>query len=147
LTDYWWFCPEHAAEYNKSWNYYSGLSTEEIMAEIKRDETWRVDTFKFGLNLGGKLKRGDVDDPFELFGMFMAPKPPPAPPVSPEEEAALRRLGLAPHHTAAELKRAYKKQALALHPDMHGGDKDKEREFKELVEAYNFLLKKKGAAV
>lgn len=38
-----------------------------------------------------------------------------------------------------EIKRAYKKRAMELHPDRHGWDKGKEAEFKKLNEAYSVL--------
>ena len=41
--------------------------------------------------------------------------------------------------SADEIKRAYKKKAMELHPDRHGGDKSKEREFKKVNEAYQTL--------
>ena len=39
LKDYWWFCKEHAAEYNKNWNYYAGMTPDEIEAD------WETQTF------------------------------------------------------------------------------------------------------
>ena len=39
LNDYYWFCKEHAAEYNKNWNYYEGMTRDEI------DEDWERETF------------------------------------------------------------------------------------------------------
>jgi molecular chaperone DnaJ len=41
--------------------------------------------------------------------------------------------------TAEEIKRAYKKKAIELHPDRHGGDKTKEAAFKKINEAYATL--------
>jgi len=41
--------------------------------------------------------------------------------------------------SADEIKRAYKKKAMELHPDRHGGDKGKEWEFKKINEAYATL--------
>lgn len=41
--------------------------------------------------------------------------------------------------TAEEIKRAYKKKAMELHPDRHGGDKTKEAAFKKINEAYTTL--------
>jgi molecular chaperone DnaJ len=41
--------------------------------------------------------------------------------------------------SADEIKRAYKKKAMELHPDRHGGDKTKEAEFKKVNEAYATL--------
>ena len=28
----WWFCPDHAGEYNRHWDYFAGLSAEEAAA-------------------------------------------------------------------------------------------------------------------
>lgn len=41
--------------------------------------------------------------------------------------------------TADEIKKAYRKKAMELHPDRHGGDKEKEAAFKKLNEAYSVL--------
>mgnify|MGYP002369064223 CR=1 FL=1 len=41
--------------------------------------------------------------------------------------------------TAEEIKRAYKKKAIELHPDRHGGDKTNEAAFKKINEAYATL--------
>lgn len=41
--------------------------------------------------------------------------------------------------TADEIKKAYRKKAMEVHPDRHGGDKQKEAEFKKLNEAYSIL--------
>ncbi len=36
LRDYWFFCTEHAAEYNKNWNYYADMTPDEIEADWER---------------------------------------------------------------------------------------------------------------
>lgn len=48
-------------------------------------------------------------------------------------------LGVSRDVSAEELKRAYRKKAMELHPDRHGGDKEKEKLFKEVNEAYATL--------
>ena len=48
-------------------------------------------------------------------------------------------LGVSENANQDEIKRAYKKKAMELHPDRHGGDKTKEAEFKKLNEAYSVL--------
>lgn len=41
--------------------------------------------------------------------------------------------------TSEELKKAYRKQSKATHPDLHGGDKTMESRFKEVQGAYEVL--------
>jgi DnaJ-class molecular chaperone len=48
-------------------------------------------------------------------------------------------LGVEPSASAEELKKSYRKLAKKYHPDVTGGDKTKEAQFKEISEAYETL--------
>jgi molecular chaperone DnaJ len=48
-------------------------------------------------------------------------------------------LGVDQNASADEIKKAYRKKAMELHPDRHKGDKTKEAEFKKINEAYSVL--------
>ena len=48
-------------------------------------------------------------------------------------------LGVAPKASDAEIKKAYRKKAKELHPDLHPGDSAKEAEFQALSAAYDML--------
>ncbi len=48
-------------------------------------------------------------------------------------------LGISRGASAEEIKKAYRKKAMELHPDRHRGDKEKEAEFKKVNEAYATL--------
>src|SRR5262245_2744928 len=50
-----------------------------------------------------------------------------------------RVLGIAKGADSIEVKAAYRKLAKVHHPDLHGGDKDAERRFKEICSAYEML--------
>lgn len=48
-------------------------------------------------------------------------------------------LGIAPDATDAEIKKAYKKQSLANHPDKNPGDETASERFQEVANAYETL--------
>ena len=48
-------------------------------------------------------------------------------------------LGVSRDATQEEIRKAYRKRAKELHPDLHPGDKDAERQFQELSAAYAIL--------
>lgn len=50
-----------------------------------------------------------------------------------------KRLGVAPTATDAEIKKAYRKLAKQLHPDLHPDDPQAETRFKDVNEAYETL--------
>ena len=35
LKEYWFFCREHAAEYNKNWNFYANMTAYEIEDDLE----------------------------------------------------------------------------------------------------------------
>lgn len=51
-------------------------------------------------------------------------------------------LGLEVGATKDEVKKAYRKIALATHPDRNPGDEQKERQFREATDAYNIIMDK-----
>ena len=40
LNEYYFFCLDHVTEYNKSWDFYKGLSVDEIELSMRKDTVW-----------------------------------------------------------------------------------------------------------
>ncbi len=150
LKDYYWFCLKHVTEYNKSWNYYAGMSDEEIARETKLDETWHSPSWKFGINIDKLAKEGQLDDPFDIYNTYMkrgAQKTQQGnmafqPALTVKELEAIQILEIKFPYTESQLKTKYKMLVKKYHPDLNNGSKQSEEMFKKVVESYKILLKK-----
>ena len=45
---HYYFCIHHIRIYNKNYNYYEGMSEQEITEDLKADQTWRRPTWQTG---------------------------------------------------------------------------------------------------
>jgi hypothetical protein len=148
LDDYLWFCLDHVRDYNRGWDYYAGMSEEEIEAHRRADTTWRRPTWPLGRGTDGSRRDPGISDPFDLFetdspgpnerGDRAAPRERRR---MTDEEHALSVLDLAPPVTREAVKRRYKSLVKALHPDANGGDKRAEERLKLINQAYATLKK------
>lgn len=135
-----WFCLEHVRRYNAGWNYYAGMSEEEIEADLRLDTVWRRPTWRVGSN---GFRPDDFDDPLGILGNA-EPAPAKRRPASPEERA-MDLLELRPPLTIAVLRTRYRELVKRHHPDANAGDKAAEEKFKEIQQAYHTLLKSLAA--
>ncbi len=149
LNSYYWFCPKHAAEYNKNWDFYLGLSSEEIEQHLRNDTTWQRPTWRLGQN--GSFKTDRLRDSFGIFeevGLGMDGKHTPPPPKIKHEKKyveAARFMELTIPFTKIELKKQYKKLAKLYHPDTATGDeKQAAKLFQKLSDAYTYLSERLG---
>jgi curved DNA-binding protein CbpA len=144
LGEFFWFCLDHVREYNKSWNYCSGMSERQIEQEIRQDTVWRRPTWPLGTNAAAakrKFERAWYGHGFgfrdDLEGHENRPAPE-TPRGTPEQEA-LRRMELAPPVSLTQLKARYKELVKQLHPDATGGDRSAEERLKDINDAYTTL--------
>ncbi len=141
LRDYFWFCKQHAREYNAAWDYCRGLGQSDIDRIIRQDTVWGRPTWPLGMQRmagqGGEFRMKDGT------GFFSEddPKAEPPPDDSPigTELWAMRALDLAPPLTLTGLKARYKELAKLLHPDVNGGDSEAEERLKRINLAYATL--------
>ena len=146
LRDYYWFCLDHVQSYNKAWNYYADMNSEEIEAQIRFDTVWQRPTWPLG-GRGPHYYRQTLEDADDVLEMFREERErraeqrrahPMARKMS-EEEAALATLDLTPPVSFAQIRARYKELAKKLHPDANGGDRDAEEKLKVVNEAYAIL--------
>ena len=48
ITNYKYYCIEHIRDFNKSWNFFEGLTEEQFENEIRKATTWDRPSWKFG---------------------------------------------------------------------------------------------------
>jgi hypothetical protein len=137
LREFRWFCLGHVREYNAAWDYYKGMSPEEVEANLRADTMWQRPTWPLG-RLGHAVRMDQVlEDELNLtFGT--RPKPP-SPKLPAELHEALGILGLAWPVSLPAVKARYKKLAKRHHPDANNGDKKSEEMFKTINLAYTTL--------
>lgn len=154
LTEYHWFCLDHVREYNKSWNYYAGMSQDEVEADTRRDTTWQRPTWPLGARAAGFRRYAQSTTSIhDGFGFFHDDR-------QSEEQARrndnARAAGFHPSSPEAKamdimdiegplnltlLKARYKELVKQHHPDANGGDKLAEERLKEINQAYSMLKK------
>ena len=153
------FCFEHVKEYNKGYNYFSGLSDNEIARYQKEAITGHRPTWTVGVNkaarnspLHSTLRSGtagthsQVKDPFGFVGQSRgagARFQPQARKLKSLDAKAFDTLGLPENSSASEIKSRYKELVKKHHPDANGGDRGSEDRFRAVIQAYQ-LLKQSG---
>lgn len=151
---YFSFCLEHVREYNKSYNYFNGMSDEEVAHYQKASMTGHRPTWSINGNGRHRPEPGDgrpngfthdfaFDDPFGFLGAATAGEGPreykPSRPVRNAERKCLTALGLDIDATADEIKARYKDLVKRHHPDSNGGNRRSEDKLREVIQAYNYL--------
>ncbi len=152
------FCVDHVRQYNKSYNYFSGLNDTDIQSYLKDAMTGHRPTWTMGAGKGQaaaaqaplRAKRWTATrarDPFRLFDEGVAeakaaaerrPKT-----VRSLEAKAFETMDLPPASTKADIRARYKLLVKQYHPDSNGGDRGHEDRLREVIQAYK-LLKQSG---
>jgi len=155
--EYWRFCLGHVREYNHSYNFFAGMSDDDIARYQKDAVVGHRPTWKMGMNGGRPSTRSHsarfqpnldgADDPLDLARHFGSAAGPDGERqrrretrvVRNAERRALDALGLDPGATTAEIKLRFKMLVKRHHPDANGGDRSTEERLREIIQAYNYL--------
>jgi DnaJ domain len=152
------FCLAHVQQYNKTYNYFDGMSDSEVEDFQKSAATGHRPTWQVGANataqgpgpasdpkqrfadrMAARARR--PGDPFGLFGDPAAKPNPDAerPTVGNMARKSLKALNLDGHASKTEIKTRFKELVKRHHPDANGGDRSSEDRLREIIVAYNYL--------
>jgi hypothetical protein len=150
--DWRWMCLQHVREFNAGYDWFEGMSAEEILAAQSPIAGWARETRAFRPDGGAGMPRwADFDDPLdaigarasEIRGRAQARQSDREQQIrfTPREREALSVMGLGPQTDRHELRRRYSALVRRYHPDRNGGDRSHEALLQRVVEAYQLLRK------
>jgi len=154
MNEHYWFCQEHAAEYNRNWNFFAGMSEGEVR-NVQKDElfgggrpTWEMKAGRFSREAAAfnhRFQRGEgYRDPFNLFGSGGPHARHPEPEdrrLGKLERNALAELDLESNADGPKIRTRYTELVRRLHPDANGGDRAGEQRLQKVIKAYQTLRK------
>lgn len=150
--DYRWFCLDHVREFNSGYDWFEGMSAEEILHAQSPIAGWEAETRAFRPTAGidSAPRWADYADPLEAISRRARARMPQARAdghmLTGEERAALDVLGLSHDADRTELRRRYSELVRRYHPDRNGGDRSHETRLGRVVEAYQLLRKSRAFA-
>ena len=154
IRSYHWLCLMHVRAYNKQWNYYAGMTEEEVEVDRRSDTVWDRATWPIGSDKTFHKNRGSssifhdelfchlnehIGEAFENNPFYETDNSDIIGVHNPSILSALTTLGLTAPVTVDKIKKQYKFLVKRYHPDANTDDPGAEEKFKELTEAYETL--------
>jgi hypothetical protein len=144
-----WLCLDHVREFNAGYDWFEGMTPDEILAAQSPVAGWRNQARAFRADAGvdGVPRWADFDDPLDAIGARAAGIRARATGrretsrFTPREREALEAMGLGPETDRHGLRKRYSALVRRYHPDRNGGDRSHEARLQRVVEAYQLLRK------
>jgi hypothetical protein len=151
LDQHYWFCQPHAAEYNKSWNFFAGMSDAQVAeAQAARAHgdrpTWQFKASRFSreaASIAAKSGEGMADPLGVLGARKKREREAPVRHLGKLERMALIDLDLPEEATGPQIRARYTELVKRCHPDANGGDRSAETRLQRVIKAYKTLQKAK----
>ncbi len=141
--DWRWLCLEHVRAFNSGYNFFSGMSQEEIQDAHNPYGGWDRETRAFSTNGSPPPRWADFTDPLDAIGArFQQNVPQPRADgreLSAGDRKALKVLGLGVDADRKALRTRYAELVRKFHPDRNGGDRTHEKALQAVIEAYQSL--------
>lgn len=139
-----WMCLDHVRAFNSRYNFFAGMSPEEIHHAQHPIAGWERETRAFargGTDAGPRWS--DFSDPLDAiaarYRREVAPERGDGKPLSGEDRANLKTLGLAADADRHALRKRYSELVRRYHPDRNGGDRSHETALQKVIAAYQQL--------
>ena len=143
---YRWFCLDHVREFNSAYNYFQGMSAQEISEAQNPYGGWERETRAFGAAGQSPPPRWtDFVDPLDAIGARFRARHEAArvradgKARSEGDRRNLRTLGLDLDADRKQLRTRYAELVRRYHPDRNGGDRSHEKALQQVIEAYTAL--------
>ena len=149
--DRYHFCVPHAAEYNRGWDYFEGMTEGEIRAHQAASLTGDRPTWAFkasnasreAASMAAKMNSGaGVRDAFGMFGpggRSARPDIAPGRHLGRLERAAFADLDLDESADGPAIRARYLELVKRFHPDSNGGDRSAEQKLQRVIKGYKTL--------
>ncbi len=143
--DYRWLCLDHVRAFNSGYNYFTGMSPEEIHDAQKPFGGWASETRAFNGTGGADRppKWADFHDPLDAIGArwrnAMPVERKDGKPLSGKDREALKSLALDVDADRMALRKRYSELVRKYHPDRNGGDRSHEGSLQATIAAYQQL--------
>jgi hypothetical protein len=143
--DWRWLCLDHVREFNAGYNYFEGMSSDEIQAAHNPYGGWDRETRAFAhMGAAGPPRWADFNDPLDAIGARFRRSAAEGPrldgrELSEPDRKSLRILGLGTDADRRTLRRRYADLLRRYHPDHNGGDRGHEKALQAVIEAYTHL--------
>jgi hypothetical protein len=161
LRNYFWFCLEHVRDYNKSWNYFDGMETDEFAAMTWSAAKWDRPTWPMGTTGTSGMNAAHQASHIRAASQAFREVPTPGEvslreyveaknsrQLPPDVRKALNVLGLNSTATLQDVKKRFKQLVKRFHPDANGGatsqatESEKAQEqLRGIIAAYSHLVK------
>ena len=139
--EYRLLCLKHVREFNKSWNYFSGMSDEQVINFLKSDMTWHNPTLSFSSSdnffkvlwnnaLKDEIENDKFKSDFNHMRQFK---------FDHKDIKAFGILGISVGLKWEKIQEKFKLLVKKFHPDINAGNKKYEEKLKQITLAYTQL--------
>ena len=147
-----WLCLEHVRAFHARYNFFNGMSTDEILEQQRPFAGWERETRAFNTVGADRPPHwADFHDPLDAISGRFRTRPrdderKDGKPLSGEDRRALKELDLPVDADRRTLRTRYAERLRRYHPDRNGGDRTHEAALGRTIAAYDVLRKSSAFA-